>query len=1114
MDNASARRLVEQTFQAAFDKPQFATFASELLKRFEFRPAQVSNIPLAYRPTYVEAAERIGTYTSPTGDLVLVIAVHLARDTTLFRARTALRDFAGYLLDRERADAALIAFVPPDGTTWRFSYVKLELSASLGASGRASLTKEVSPARRLSFLVGAQESCHTAKTRFLGLLTSDVPPEVVDIEEAFNVESVTQEFFDEYKELFLRTKESIEELSSRDRTLRDELRTHRVDPIDLAKKLLGQIVFLYFIQKKGWLGVTRDGGWGSGPHDFLKRLYAGEYARFDNFFDDVLEPLFYESLAADRDGAWDAQLNCRIPFLNGGLFEPLHGYDWRRTKILLPNALFHNTEVNASGDVGTGILDVFNRYNFTVNEAEPLEKEVAIDPEMLGKVFENLLDVRERKSKGSFYTPREIVHYMCQEALINFLDNIVNGPETTPIVPPSPSQDGLFGESVPRQTALAISTRRAVIPRDELATFVRNGDQAALREVVRKEGSKSYARELPKSIEKHAALLDGALGELHVCDPAIGSGAFVVGMMTEVVRARTALNAYLGSAGRTAYDFKRHAIHHSLYGVDIDAGAVEIAKLRLWLSLVVDEIDATTIKPLPNLDYKIVAGNSLLGFPFQSAGMRQVEFLKDELTVTSDATRKAELRRTIDREIQRHLAGSEKALGHRVDFDFRVFFSEVFAAGKGGFDIVIANPPYVSAWDMPTDGPDGRRALERRFSRFKVLEGHWDLYVAFIIQGFDVLSDHGVLTFVLPNPVLREKYARKLRRHVLNERQLSSILTFQETNMFKNVSRKTVVLVIDTSPKHSTLVPLFRFHEQANGEGYIELDRELDTTLWRADLSAQFRIDATEDLDAIAIRMESSGLRLGDACYVNYGAQLASKEKGAFKKKDIISTQPRGNAKPFYDGKDLQRWNIQSRHLFVDYRKAQLYGPRTERLFEAPKIAIRNISDAGHRVAGTLDTSGQYCDHTVVLAVHYAEVAGSELRASFEGFQQLPSPPPLEFIAAALLSKPTTFYYRLKNSNESLQQATSHVFPQQLRALPLPIAAPSVVREVVALVRELMTLRPDDPRRSEIDQELDAVMFKLYGVAADRDAIEAFLTSGTRSVSRSNSGEPVSGRVS
>ena len=200
------------------------------------------------------------------------------------------------------------------------------------------------------------------------------------------------------------------------KAVRDEFRDKFIQTDDFAKKLLGQVVFLYFIQKKGWLGVAKGQEWGSGPRNFLRSLAKGEYGNYKNFFNDVLEPLFYDTLATDRGReAFCNRFKCRIPFLNGGLFEPLSDYNWKSIDLTLPNNLFFNLEATIEGDIGTGILDVFDRYNFTVNEAVPLEQEVAIDPEMLGKVFENLLEAESRKSLGTFYTPREIAIHVPRE---------------------------------------------------------------------------------------------------------------------------------------------------------------------------------------------------------------------------------------------------------------------------------------------------------------------------------------------------------------------------------------------------------------------------------------------------------------------------------------------------------------------------------------------------------------------------------------------------------------------------------------------------------------------------------------------------------------------------
>src|SRR5262249_21031959 len=227
---------------------------------------------------------------------------------------------------------------------------------------------------------------------------------------------------------------------------------------------------------------------------------------------------------------------------------------------------------------------------------------------MLGKVFETLIEENRRKGLGSYYTPREIVHYMCQESLINYLDPAINSLAET--VALDKCKQAKFDGEKAEQALAAAPTRSELIPRADIETFVHLGDQISHYEAV----ETRYPIKMPKAIEQHARLIDERLADIAICDPAVGSGAFPVGMMTEIVRARSALTPYFNDIHeRTPYHFKRHAIQNCLYGVDIDPGAVEIAKLRLWLSLVVDEEEARQIKPLPNLFYKIVTGNSLLG---------------------------------------------------------------------------------------------------------------------------------------------------------------------------------------------------------------------------------------------------------------------------------------------------------------------------------------------------------------------------------------------------------------------------------------------------------------------------------------------------------------------
>ena len=276
--------------------------------------------------------------------------------------------------------------------------------------------------------------------------------------------------------------------------------------------------------------------------------------------------------------------------------------------------MFSNGNTTREGDIGDGILDIFDRYNFTVNEDEPFEKEVAIDPELLGKVYEKFNAIRPdnyteflaalksgkkgeeskfNKQYGVYYTPREIVHYMCQQSLINYLANETEGVVTKDEI-----------ESLILHGHIFVENDRMAL---EKAERIASGEQKTT-------SSQLFATE---NLRVHATLLDKKLAAIKVCDPAVGSGAFPVGMMSEIVKARQVLAVYCQQPSEflSTYQFKRDCIENSLYGVDIDPGAVEIAKLRLWLSLVVDEDDPQNIRPLPNLDYKIVCGNSLVGFP-------------------------------------------------------------------------------------------------------------------------------------------------------------------------------------------------------------------------------------------------------------------------------------------------------------------------------------------------------------------------------------------------------------------------------------------------------------------------------------------------------------------
>lgn len=756
MDKTTAQRLVRETFKAAFDKKRYRDFINELCNGFDEGKAQNMSVPVAFTP-HVKSCQRLGTFESADGELADVLIVQLTESYKLERTRTALRDFVAHKLKRDESykEAGLVAFVAPDSQSWRFSFVRMEYETKRDPkTGKIKPEERLTPARRYSYIVGVDEECHTAQSRFLALLQDTTgKPTLSQIEEAFSVESVTKEFFAQYAALFASAQKAMDTIVKKDVGLKSEFTLKGVCTVDFTKKLLGQIVFLYFIQKKGWLGVRKGGNWGDGPRNFLRQLADQAIRQRKCFFNDVLEPLFYDTLATNRTKINDLWANdawvegeCRIPFLNGGLFEPLAGYDWKDTNISLPNSLFTNSDRSPSGDIGSGILDVFDRYNFTVNEAEPLEKEVAIDPEMLGKVFENLIEENRRKGLGAYYTPREIVHYMCQESLINYLDTALNKNAT-------------------------------VVPREDIAAFIREGEQAAHYEAARKDGTTSYAARLPAVIEKQARALDDALKAITVCDPAIGSGAFPVGMMTEIVRARLALNPYIGNlAQRTTYLLKRHAIQNSIYGADVDSGAVEIAKLRLWLSLVVDEDDVDQIKPLPNLDYKVVTGDSLMGIErdlTMQPVFARLEQLKPLYFDETDARQKKNYKREMDKLIA-------SLTRNKQVFDFHVFFSEVFHVKKG-FDVVIANPPYI--------GESGNKELFRKTKEGPLGEfylGKMDYFYFFFHLALNLAGPNGQIAFITTNYYLTAAGARKLRADFKRRALMRTLVNFNELRIFES----------------------------------------------------------------------------------------------------------------------------------------------------------------------------------------------------------------------------------------------------------------------------------------------------------------------------------------
>lgn len=916
MDRQEAARLVKETFNNPFDEDRYRLFARNLFneldesKAFEYHGQY---IPDAFKDQ-IRQYKRVGKYTDPEGIELDALVVYLKKEASLGRARTMQRNFvAHYLKNRGEKDAAIVAFTTDGLEDWRFSFVRMDYRTVQTESGKVKVKEELTPARRYSFLVGKNEPNHTAQQQLVPLLEDDRNnPTLTEIEKAFNIESVTREFFNKYKDLFLKVHEELDAVVTNDKRIKKEFETKLIETANFAKKLLGQVVFLYFIQKKGWLGVAKDKAWGTGPRNFMRRLFEKEIVNYDNFFNDILEPLFYEVLAIDRgEVSFYSRFNCKIPFLNGGLFEPINGYNWEETDIL-KNETFRE------------ILDTFDLYNFTVREDEPLEREVAVDPEMLGKVFENLLEVKDRKSKGAYYTPREIVHYMCQESLINYLDAVLNSQEEG-MVPQKAVQKKLIGENEPEQEVLTVHKQKTIIPHQDIEAFIRRGDFGIQNDLaVEEKGreTRNYVYKMPESIRSNAKLFDDKLAAIKICDPAIGSGAFPVGVMHEIVRARETLTTYFptlakgGKGGfsheRTPYNFKRHAIQESIYGVDIDPGAVDIAKLRLWLSLVVDEDDFRTIKPLPNLDYKIVCGNSLssVNILFHHAQLKELEGLKEKYFEEANPRKKIKFKEDIANLIS-EITNDDK------HFDFKVYFSEVFNA-RGGFDIVIANPPYVRHETIKEIKPE----LKKEFGDFYC--GTADIYTYFYKKGLDILKTGGHLCYIAPNKFMRAGYGKNMRTLLTTQATPKTVIDFCDLPIFDATTYPSILLLEKRQPETDDMTATATFSVSSQLERLEETLSDIGFPMPVSELRQEgWNLERPEHL-ALMEKLRAKGTPLGEYVQGRFYRGILTGFNEAF----VIDEETRGRLiaedlkseeliKPWLRGRDIKKWKAEWARLYL-----------------------------------------------------------------------------------------------------------------------------------------------------------------------------------------------------
>ncbi|MEJ5298618.1 MAG: DNA methyltransferase, partial [Armatimonadota bacterium] len=535
--------------------------------------------------------------------------------------------------------------------------------------------------------------------------------------EAWDVSAVTKAFYRTYRDVFERVEAMVQGIPD------DEKRRL------FTQRLFNRLLFIQFLEKKGWLLFQ-------GRTGYLRALREASRKKDENFYRDRLYWVFFHGLG--RAGGIHSPLSepeleerrgC-VPFLGGGLFEMEEGDE--QDAVSIPDEAFDAI-----------LNELFAPYNFTITESAPDDVEVAVDPEMLGKVFEEL--VTGRHETGSYYTPRPIVAFMCREALKGYLQDTPGGPD-----------------------------------REKVARLVDHHQVEGI------------------TVPEAKALLS-RLREMRVVDPACGSGAYLLGMLYELFTLTRLLDTQAEQAtARDDYQRKLQIIQDCLYGVDLDPFAINIARLRLWLSLVV-EYEGTDPEPLPNLDFKLEVGDSLTGEWVDAKGQQNTlsgqikEFAgkKAQFLTEHDYSRKQELRKEIQ-ELREEIRRQAQATG---GFEWQVEFAEVWDRPQGGFDAVLANPPYIRQEGiLQRFGEDYKnRLLKNAFP--EVWTGTADIYVYFYARAVQLLRAGGTLAFISSNKWFRADYGKKLREYIARRCDIQSITDFGELPVFEGAATFPMIFI-------------------------------------------------------------------------------------------------------------------------------------------------------------------------------------------------------------------------------------------------------------------------------------------------------------------------------
>jgi type I restriction-modification system DNA methylase subunit len=868
---------------------------------------------------------RFGNIKLDDGNSLALYEVELKTNAThITRNRVGLRNLITNEVIPGMVDGALIVYHQPGHDDWRFSFYS---KSKYWDDEGNEIKKETHP-KRYTYVLGKGETCVTPRERFWHLVEKRTRT-IKDILEAFSVEKVSKEFFVKYKKHYQAFVESLMDSNFKASIFNGNEKAIR----DFVKKMLGRIVFLQFLQKKGWLDVARDKHYGEGNKNFLSDFFEDNCN--DAFYPSCLAPLFFETLNNPKNEIFKVT-QTKFPYLNGGLFER-DEIEKKADFIVFKKELFEN------------LFSFFGEYNFTIDESTPDDLDVGIDPEMLGHIFENLLE--DNREKGAFYTPKLIVQYMCQEVLIQYLE-------------------------------LHLGKHEAI------ANFIRyndRGDEKAKDNFIRNNASK----------------IENLLDDVKICDPAIGSGAFPMGLLQEIFHAKLALDwTLLDKKG----EVKRAIIQNSIYGVDKDKGAVDIARLRFWLSLIVDEDVKKGEKPqpLPNFDYKIMQGDSLLesfkGYSLKYHDIQEelpqtdlfniqtqlnifqkthtdLAALEKDFFDPKNNHRKEEIRNEIDALVAHSIEQSFKDLitekkkaaisiskniapdksrrtkqektivtleAEVVDmqqalkdikpllkkdekpwFMWHLYFKDVF--DKGGFDIVIGNPPYIRQESIT----DIKPYLEKIDGKpnYEVYNSTSDIYTYFFELGHKILKQgKGVFSYICSKKYTRAKYGHNLRKYLLSKTQLSGYVDFNEVQVFGATVDTSIIFFQKSSkpPDNYSFTFCLVGNDLQRNEPLIDYINKNGNLYQRKYLNDDSWSFTSKQGETIKSTIEANGKKICETKEIKIVYGIKSGNNNAFvidseKRDEIIKASKISESmiKPLLRGKDFEKYFYKFNHQYL-----------------------------------------------------------------------------------------------------------------------------------------------------------------------------------------------------